>query len=819
MTSSTSPSTSSWPDPGRPSELRVEELLAEMTLGEKLAQLGSAWQGVERVGGNVAPMQDVFARQSDFAAASKDGLGHLTRPFGSKPVEPAEGVRRLASLQQELRDNTRLGIPAIAHEECLTGFTTHRATVFPAALAWAAAFDPPLVERMARAIGASMRRVGVHQGLAPVLDVVRDYRWGRVEETLGEDPYLVAMTGTAYARGLESAGIIATLKHFAGYSGSAAARNHAPVSMGRREFADVILPPFETALRDGGARSVMNSYADVDGVPAGADPWLLTRLLRDEWGFEGTVVSDYWSIAFLRTMHRVAASDGEAGARALEAGIDVELPDTLCFGPPLAELVRSGQVPEELVDRAARRVLRQKADLGLLDGGGSTTGGSTPGPDADGQCHGDERTNGDGSAGVGGEAGDVEGPAGADEAVDLDPDLDPPAHRDIARQLAEESIVLLENGQGGRGPLPLAPEVATLALVGPCADDANAFFGCYSFPNHVLPHHPGHDNGIAAATLLEALTDELPGTRITYQRGCPVKDADRSGFGAAAAAAGQADVCVAVVGDRAGLFGRGTSGEGCDAEDLSLPGVQGELVEALLATGTPLVLLVVSGRPYALGAYAGRVAAALQAFFPGEEGGSALAGVLTGRIVPSGKLPVQIPRTPGGQPGTYLHPPLGGNSQGVSNLDPTPAYPFGHGLSYTTFAYSGLSLSAEEIPTDGEVEISCQVSNTGESPGTEVVQLYTADPVAQLPRPVTQLTGFVRVHLAPGQQRRVAFRLHSDRLAYTGPEMHRIVEPGEITVMIGASSSDIRLRGTVRLTGPVRTAGHDRMLHTPSHLS
>lgn len=528
------------------------------------------------------------------------------------------------------------------------------------------------------------------------------------------------------------------------------------------------------AIREGGARSVMNSYADVDGMPAGADAGLLTRLLREEWGFEGTVVSDYWSVAFLRTMHRIAATDGEAAARALEAGIDVELPDTLCYGEPLAELVRTGAVSEDLVDRAVRRVLRQKAELGLLDAD------FTP-----------------------------EAPAG--NSVDLDP----PAHRALARELAEQSIVLLDNPAG---LLPLSPDAASIALVGPCANDPNAFFGCYSFPNHVLPHHPGHDNGIETRSLLEALAAEFPSARIAYEPGCPVRDVDRSGFDAAVTEARRADVCVAVVGDRAGLFGAGTSGEGCDAEDLALPGVQAELVEALLDTGTPLVLLVVSGRPYALGAYTDRAAAVVQVFFPGEEGGGALAGVLSGRVNPSGKLPVQIPRTPGGQPGTYLHAPLGGHSQGVSTLDPTPAYPFGHGLSYTTFAYDRLEVSAEEIPTDGEVEIGCRVRNTGERTGAEVVQLYTADPVAQLPRPVIQLTGFTRVRLDPGEERRVSFRLHADRLAYTGPELRRIVEPGEITVMLGTSSTDIRLTAGVHLTGPVRQVGHDRVLHTSAHV-
>ncbi len=769
--------TNAWNDPARSRDERVEALLTEMTLEEKLAQLGSIWVGVERVSGNVAPMQDVFARHTDdYGQARKDGIGHLTRPFGTKPVEPAEGIRQLAALQRDLVENTRLGIPAIAHEECLTGFTTYRASVFPAAIAWAATFDTELVERMARAIGDGMREVGVHQGLSPVLDVVRDYRWGRVEETLGEDPYLVSELGSAYVRGLESAGVIATLKHFAGYSASRAARNHAPVPMGPREFADVILPPFEAAVREGGARSVMNSYADVDGAPAGADPSLLTGVLRDQWGFEGTVVSDYWSVAFLQTMHRIAGTRGEAGARALAAGIDVELPDTLCFGEPLAELVRGGDVPEGLVDRAVRRVLRQKAELGLLDADWAPAE-----PDAE-------------------------------DTVDLDP----PANREIARLIAERGAVLLDNPGD---LLPLAPQTASIALVGPCADDPQAFFGCYSFPNHVLPHHPGTGIGIAALSLREALTAEFPQADIRHAPGCPVSEPDRSGIAEAVAAARAAEVCVAVVGDRAGLFGNGTSGEGCDAPDLCLPGAQDDLVEALLGTGVPVILLVVSGRPYALGRYAGRAAAIVQAFFPGEEGGPALAGVLSGRTVPSGKLPVQVPRIPGGGPGTYLHPPLGGNSEGVSNLDPTPAFPFGHGLSYTSFAYSDLALSAAEIPADGDVEISCLVRNTGERGGTETVQLYLGDPVAQVTRPQVQLAGFARVDLEPGEQARVAFRLHADRTAFTGLDLRRIVEPGEITILVGASSTDIRLRDSLRITGPVRPVGHDRALRTPARVT
>ncbi|WP_199837282.1 glycoside hydrolase family 3 protein, partial [Streptomyces caniscabiei] len=472
----------------------------------------------------------------------------------------------------------RFGIPAVAHEECLAGFTAWRATAYPVPLAWGATFDPSLVEEMARHIGRDLASVGVHQGLSPVLDVVRDPRWGRVEETIGEDPYLVATVGTAYVRGLESAGIVATLKHFAGYAASVGARNHAPVRAGVREFADVTLPPFEMALREGGARSVMAAYTETDGVPVSADPGLLTELLRDAWGFTGTVVSDYFGVGFLETNHRVAGNRAEAGHAALAAGIDVELPTLRCYGEPLVEAVRAGEIPEALVDRAARRVLLQKCELGLLD-----------------------------------EDWSPETPAADPERIDLDST----ANRALARRLAEESVVLLDNPDG---VLPLAPDIR-IALVGPRADDPLAMLGCYSFPSHVLPAHPGTPLGIEIPTVLESLRTELPDAKITYAAGSDVDGDDTGGFPEAVARASEADVCVAVLGDRAGLFGRGTSGEGCDAEDLRLPGVQAELLDALIATGTPVVALLLTGRPYALGRWHGRLAGVVQAFFPGEEGG------------------------------------------------------------------------------------------------------------------------------------------------------------------------------------------------------
>ena len=768
-----------WRDPARPAGERVAELLSRMTVAEKVAQLGSIWQGASGEGDGVAPMQDQFSEeQPPLDELIKNGMGQLTRVFGSRPVTAAAGIRALAGLQARIAASSRFGIPAVAHEECLTGFAAWGATIYPTSLAWGASFDPALVREMAAAFGATMRAAGIHQGLAPVLDVTRDYRWGRVEETIGEDPYLVGTVATAYVQGLQSAGLQATLKHFAGYSASRAGRNHAPVSMGPREFADVILPPFEMAIRIGGARAVMPTYIDRDGVPASADPDLLTALLRDELGFDGVVVSDYFAVSFLQLQHQLAADPGGAAALAIAAGLDVELPSTRCFGDPLLAAVTAGDLPEELIDRAAARVLRQKLELGLLDRGWPPL------------------------------------PAGHESAGrvgDQDLDLDPPEQRDIARRLAEESVVLVAND---RRALPLG-KTARVAVIGPLADDPLAFFGCYTMPRH-LGHQAWFDSGSGAgvevATVLAALREELPD--VGYTRGCDIATADTSGFAEAVAAARSADLVVAVVGDEAGLFGHGTSGEGCDVTDLVLPGVQEELLLALADTGTPVVAVLVTGRPYALGAVAGRLAAVVQAFFPGEEGGRAIAGVLTGRVTPSGKLPVEIPRLPGAQPSTYLRSRNAALHAG-SSVDPTPLFAFGHGLSYTTFGYADLELSADRTATDGTVSIACTVSNTGAVAGTEVVQLYLGDPVASVVRPTRWLAGFARVTLAPGESARVAFSLHADRTAFTGRDGTRIVEPGEISVGVGGASDDLPLAGSFTLTGRVRPAGADRVLTTP----
>jgi beta-xylosidase len=756
---------------------RVEEIIGQMTLEEKIGQLYGVWVGASDEGGDVAPHQHDLDESIDFDELLPHGLGQLTRPFGTKPIDAAVGAVSLARTQERIRQASRFGIPSVAHEECLAGFAAWGATAYPVPLSWGATFHPELVEEMARRIGDDMRAVGIHQGLAPVLDVVRDARWGRVEETIGEDPHLVATVGASYVRGLESAGIVATLKHFVGYSASKAGRNLAPVSIGRRELADVLLPPFELALRHGGARSVMNSYSDIDGIPTAADRSLLTDLLRDEWGFEGTVVADYFSIAFLKLLHGTAETWADAAAQALYAGIDVELPTVRTFGEPLRRAVEEGVVSIDLIDTALRRVLAQKEELGLLDPDWSPVPPALAGLDL-----------------------------GDPETLRGRIDLDSPANRDLARRLAEEAVVLLSND----GTLPLAAP-ARIAVIGPNADDPYAMLGCYSFPAHVVSQHPGVAMGIRIPTLLDAVRAEFPDAVVDHARGTTVDGGEREGFVEAIALARAADVVIVALGDRAGLFGRGTSGEGCDVEELVLPGAQQELLDALVATGTPTVAVLLAGRPYALGGAEAEASAVLEAFFAGEEGGHAIAGVLSGRVNPSGRLPVSVPATPGTQPSTYLAAPLARRND-VSVVDPTAAFAFGHGLSYTSFEWSPVGASSTEIGTDGEVEVSLAVTNTGDRAGADVVQLYLHDPVASVVRPVVRLIGYARVELSAGESARVRMLVPADLAGFTGVAGRRIVEPGDIVLSARRSSADEDSAVTVRLTGPVRPLGPDRRL-------
>lgn len=761
--------------PDLPVSERVEDLIGRMTLEEKVAQLTSVWLTLDPSTGEVAPSMFSMGpgRADDPWDQMRHGIGQITRPLGSQPIDPVEGARMINSIQRRLVEQTRLGIPAICHEECLTGAMFQGATSFASPLNFAATWDPDLIQRVGDVIRRQMRSVGAHQGLAPVADVARDARWGRVEETLGEDPYLVGCFVTSYVKGLQGDDpherIIATLKHFVGYSFSEGGRNFAPTHVGPRELEDVFLLPFEMAVKDGGALSVMNSYQEVDGEAPAGSRRLLTEILRDRWGFDGFTVADYGAVSFLYIFHHVAVDGVDASAMALSAGLDVELPNPADYPTGIPAAIDRGLLDEDDVDLAVKRVLRQKLSLGLF-----------------------------------------ESPF-VDEGAIV---LDTPADREVAREVADKSIILLSNS----GLLPLEAEsCGSVAVVGPNAADPMALFGNYSFENHVVAtHFKGSTDVIDAPSVLDVLRERLGSSRVTHAKGADIMDADLGGIDEAVAIARAADVAVVVVGDKAGHFKLGTVGEGTDATDLSLPGGQQELVDAVIETGTPTVVVLLNGRPFSLPGLAERVGALMEAWFPGQSGAAAIADVLFGEINPCGKTPVTFSSTVGVQPNVYNRKRLGEGFPAIDGVD--PVFPFGHGLSYTTFSYGDLVVEPAEVPVDGAVTIGLTVANTGDRPGDEVVQLYLHDTVASITRPVKELKGFARVSLEPGESVRVSFEVPADMCSFVGVDLVRIVEPGTIEVMVGSSSADIRSKGSFELTGATRALGEDRLLTSAAHI-
>ena len=752
-----------WRNPALDPKTRLDLLMNEMTLDEKVAQLGSIWLGFgehkddSKSQTDNVPVIDEVSEQPSWESVTEYGIGHLTRVWGTKPIEPGDGIRKVVDLQNKVIAKSRFGIPATLHEECLTGFATMGATTYPTPLGLAAGFNPEIIRAVGRAIGTDLASAGVHHALSPVVDVVRDYRWGRVEETMGEDPVLASRAGSAYVMGIQDAGVVATLKHFAGHSFSRAARNHGPVSAGWREMYDVYLRPFAAAIQDAKVGSVMNSYTDVDGEPCASSTRLMNDVLRDELGFEGTVVSDYWSISFLELMHRVAGSPQEAGILALKAGIDVELPSTRCYGDLLVDAVQKGLIEESYVDRACRRVLAQKLAQGLLDQGWT-----------------------------------------AEKSVVTEEQLvlDSVANRELAKQAALESIILLANP---KGILPLKAGLKKIALVGPCSDDGAAFLGCYSFANHVMSQHPGLGLGIEVPTIKQVLSERYPAAELSHLPAVPVKTFDTSGIEEARKAVANSDVAIIVVGDRAGLFGEGTSGEGNDVKDLRLPGAQQDLLDACLATGTDCIVISVSGRPYYLGPRIDSAAAVIQAFMPGQEGANALLDVLTGVVSPSGRLPVQIPDTTSGQPSTYLEPKYGMPGLGMTPVDAIVKFPFGHGLSYSEFDYSEFKISSKEISSDGYLEISVKIKNVGSHASSDVVQLYFEDPVATVARPVRQLIDFQKVALEIGEMTEVGFKVEASQFSYVGASYQRVIDAGEIKLLLGRSKDNILFEAEIQV--------------------
>ncbi|HEX7496208.1 MAG TPA: glycoside hydrolase family 3 N-terminal domain-containing protein [Candidatus Limnocylindrales bacterium] len=737
-----------------------------MTLEERLAQLGSYW-GYE-----------ILSREAfDETKAGERlglGIGHISRVAGVTNLRQ-RGVAELANeIQRFLVERTRLGIPAIVHEECLHGLLARESVCFPQSIGQAATWDPDLVRSMAERLGRELRAAGAHQALAPILDITRDPRWGRVEETFGEDTYLVAEFGAAYVRGLQETdgtnrGVIATGKHMVGHGLPEGGLNHAPAHIGSRELADSFLFPFEAAVRDAGLGSVMHAYDDVDGLPCVASRFLFTELLRDRWGFGGTVVSDYMGVDEIINSHGMTADRPTAAALALEAGLDVELPTYRFFSGPLAEAVSSGRVSETTVDAAVARVLRAKFELGLF-----------------------------------------ENPYVDPEAAGL-PSVD---DRALAREIARQSMVLLSNS----GILPLRPDLRSIAVIGPSADSARNLIGDYAHAVHIealiemggfgskLPEGFNVEDELAGtATILAAIRHRLgDSTEVRFAPGCGIKDGDDEGIKEAVAAASGVDVAIVVVGEKSGLTEDCTCGEGRDRMDIGLPGRQGELVAAVVATGTPVVLVLVAGRPLAIEAQASSVAAVIHAWVPGEEGPEALADVLFGVTNPGGKLPITVPRYVGQIPIYYGHKPSGGHSTWKGPYvdgSNEPLWPFGFGLSYTHFEVRDLRLDRRTVDVQGDFEASVEVANLGDRAGDEVVQLYIRDEEASVTRPVKELRGFKRVRLAAGEVRRVRFGLSVEQMAFTGVDGRLVIEPGLVTVMAGTSSDDLPCKAQIEITG------------------
>ncbi|HIQ05954.1 MAG TPA: beta-glucosidase, partial [Anaerolineae bacterium] len=748
--------------------------LSRMTLEEKIAQLSGVWIY------ELLEMQEgmSFSKQKAQARIG-NGIGQITRIGGASNLDPIGSAELANRVQEFLVENTRLGIPAIVHEECLSGYMALGATSFPQAIGIASTWEPELVEQMTSVIRTQMRAVGAHHGLSPVLDVTRDPRWGRVEETFGEDPYLVSRMGVSYVRGLQGQdwreGIIATGKHFVAHGMPEGGLNWAPVHVPQRELYEVFLTPFEAAIKEADLASIMNAYHELDGVPCASSKELLIELLRNRLGFDGIVVSDYSAITMLAEYHHVARDKVEAAVMALEAGIEIELPSTDCYGDPLAEAVRDGRISEVLIDTVVARVLKMKFLLGLFE---------NPYVEA-------ER---------------------ASEVFDM------PEQRTLARQIAQKSIVLLKN-EGDL--LPLNKTLSAIAVIGPNADSVRNLLGDYSYPAHIdalvatrrrsetdlAESIAVPEKSVPMVSVLEGIKRKVsPETKVYYVKGCEVLDESREGFAEATEAARKADIAVVVVGGKSGLTSDCTCGECRDRAEIGLPGVQEELVRAVHETGTPVVVILINGRPFTIPWIAEHIPAIVEAWLPGEEGANAVADVLFGDYNPGGKLPITFPRTVGQIPIYYRHKPSGGRSQFYGDYVSSsvrPLFPFGYGLSYTRFAFENLQITPDQVPVDGEVRVSVDVKNIGNREGDEVVQLYTHDVVASVTRPVKELKEFKRITLKPGEAKTVSFTLAVSQLGFYDRNMAFVVEPGTIEVMIGSSSEDIHLTGQFEVAGGV----------------
>ena len=733
-------------DPKAPVEQRVEDLLGRMTLEEKIQQLS---------------MTGIYEFPNQ-----KEVYGVCDSPF--------EGIERVTELsrkaKQHARENTRLGIPPIQIAECLHGQLAYGATIFPQAIAQGSTWNPALIKEMAAAIASEASASGVDQALSPLFDLIRDPRYGRNEECYAEDPYLVGEMGKAFVTGMQGepeetvdgipeGKIMCTAKHFAGYSLPWAGINLAPASLGERELRTLHLAPFEKAVREANIYSVMPSYNELDGVPAHANRFLLTEVLRNEWNFPGYVFTDYGGLSQLTYFHRVAADKTDAAVMALRAGVDLEAarPDIY---PHLLEAVKEGRISEDEIDTSVRRILTVKFKAGLFEK-----------PYAD--------------------------------MKNLKKRVHTPEHIELARRVAEESVILLQNN-GDLLPLD-AGKLKSIAVIGPNADQVQ--YGDYSYTR---------DNK-SGVTVLEGIRN-LVGDKVTvrYAKGCSISGLDKSGFGEAVEAARQSDVSVVVLGGTSvilsGLgWGRGpgeaeagdpfTCGEGYDLTDINPLGVQRELIQAVQAVGKPVILVLVHGRPWSIKWEKENIPAILEAWYPGEQGGTAVANILFGEVNPSGRLNATVPQSVGHIPVWYDYKP---SAKGINRepgtpekpgrdyvfSSPDPLFPFGFGLSYTTFEYSDMQISSPRFGNE-DITLSVTVKNTGSREGKEVVQLYVNDKISSVTTPVTALKRFEKIALKPGESRRVQFTLSYKDLGLWNADMQYVTEPGEFEVRFCRSAEDV----------------------------
>ncbi len=743
-------------DPALSIVRRVEDLLSRMTLEEKIGQMNMPCVYEDGLGKTVPEKMEGVKRFAEGTGIRGfgPGGGFFTLPNTILHQGPRQQAEFLNGLQEIAVGRTRLGIPLLLTEEGTHGLMCSGGTIFPEGPALGSLWDTELIARIYAAVAAEARAIGIHQIFTLVIEPIRDPRLGRNEEAYSEDPYLCSRYAETIVRAVQGENVaapdkaVAGLCHYPGQSQPASGLERGAMEISERMLRGVFLPPWEAGIKKAGALGVMATYPAIDGVPVHGSERILTDILRKELGFEGLVLSEGGGIGTL-VYEGLAATQKEAGRLAVKAGVDVGISYESGYMLDMLDSVREGKVPMPLVDRVVRRILEQKFRLGLFEG-----------------------TRVD--------------PGKAERFVH---NRD---HQDLALEAARKSIVLLKNE---KRLLPLRRDIGSIAVIGPNADHPRNQLGDY-VSTTVLQD---------VTTVLEGIKAAVPpATKVTYVKGCDVLGTDVDEIDKARDAAARSTVAVVVVGENewqtAG--GKGTSGEGYDAATLELTGLQNELVRAVVGTGTPTVVVLVNGRPLAVREIAERVPAVVEAWIPGEKGGQAVAEILFGAVNPSGKLPVTVPRHAGQLPAYYDAKKSKdywikeGWGHPYADMEPTPLYPFGHGLSYTAFAYGKLGLSAAEIGPDGAVEVRVEVRNSGERYGEEIVQLYVRDVISSVAMPIMALEGFARVGLEPGAARTVTFTLTPEHLALLDRNMARVVEPGEFRVLVGSSSADIRAEGS-----------------------